>query len=116
MSASLPWRTAASMPSGTAITSMTRMAATANSSERPSAVSISGPTGWPVRIDRPKSPVAAWPTQRRYCHQIGSPNPRRSRIAFSASAVAFSPSRVTAASAGSAWVMPKTSTDTMKTV
>ncbi len=57
-------------------------------------------TGWPVRIERPKSPRTTPPSQCRYCIQMGSFSPILRRSAASASGVAFSPSIMTAASAG----------------
>ncbi len=104
------------MPTGTAIISITTSDAPPSTSERPSAVNIAGPTGWLVRIEVPKSPCGKPDSQRQYCSQAGSPSPSRSRTAANACGVAFSPSRVTAASAGRICVNPNTMIDTTSSV
>ncbi len=104
------------MPSGTAITSINISEQPPSISERPRAVNIAGPTGWSVRIEVPKSPCSRPDSQCQYCSQAGSPRPSRWRTAASASGVAFSPRRVTAASAGRIWVSPNTNIDTTSKV
>ena len=104
------------MPSGTATASISVIENRASSSERPSASSITGATGWPVRIETPKSPRTTPDSQCRYCIQMGSFSPILARSAASASGVAFSPSIITAASAGRTWVIAKTISDTTSSV
>src|SRR6266545_4533049 len=73
-------RTAATTPAGIASASATRSARPASSTVMGSFTATVHATDWRVRIDSPRSPRRARPTQRKYCTAIGSFRPYFCRI------------------------------------
>ena len=75
-SMALPFFTAAITPSGNAMASDTPIAKSASRSELGRRSLISSITGRRARIDVPRSPVTAFPTNERYCSTYGRSRPR----------------------------------------
>jgi hypothetical protein len=82
---------AASIPSGTAISTASATATTTVTSVTPKRSRMRGTTGSPLPMERPRSPAAIRSSQRRNCTGIGRSSPMLSRSAATASGVPESP-------------------------
>ena len=93
-------RSAANTPAGSASARATRSERHASSRVIGSFIATVRATGSRVRIDSPRSPRSASPTQRRYWTGIGSLSPYFSRISSSPASSASVPASTRAGSPG----------------
>ena len=73
-------------------------------------------TGWPVRKDLPRSPIAAWRMNVAYCVRSGWSRPSAFRSSSTSLGAAPSPSMACAGSPGTIRTMTKTSVSTANSV
>src|SRR5579859_7819967 len=69
-----------------------------------------------LRIERPRSPVTAWPTYRAYWTYSGRSRPNSRRIAVMSPGLAESDSITSTGSPGARWIIRKTPTETPNVV
>ena len=107
-SIAVPRHTAAAMPSGSATSSATNIAAPASSAVAGMREATCETTGSPVRSDVPRSPRTAPDRNPTYCSSSGRSSPSRRRSSSTSACGAVSPSIACAGSPGMRWIREKT--------